>query len=329
MMADVAGLVLAVGQILSALYEYGQTTSHARQDIKDLSTELLVLQGILRQVEKRDLTKSSIIAIGQHSDPQNVLKSTERSLETLLRNLKVPASGFKKVVNYAKWPLDKKDVVDQLSRFERLKSLLILTFLTEASEEISNAVQSLKISMEQDLNRIDDFLSWQKDSQLIRWLAPLSPEERHLRFCNEREPETRKWFLDGPFDTWVSGPDQGVMCLTGKCMSLLLTDCCLPRCSQSISWYWENHAVVSLPNTTSLVRGYSLDIVLLLSTNCHKSARLSQCGSLHSGTAASRRQPVSSRRMLWVLFCANSHNMMPPFSQMPEKCTSKGSTAPS
>ncbi|THX16168.1 hypothetical protein D6D13_01844 [Aureobasidium pullulans] len=50
-MADpiaIVGLLVTVGQILSALHEYSKSVNQARNDIADLSTELLVLQGVLK-----------------------------------------------------------------------------------------------------------------------------------------------------------------------------------------------------------------------------------------------------------------------------------------
>lgn len=219
-MADpiaIVGILVTIGHIISVLHEYGKSVSQAREDIADLLTELSVLQTILKQVEKRDLTNSSIVSADVEGDPRRVLESVAKSLDHLVRKLEVPASGLRRVVQKTKWPLDKKDVAEQVTRFERLKSLLILVFLTEGTDDISDAVRSLKVSFEQDMSRVDSILAQQMDSELVEWLAPLSPEPRHLRFCAEREPETRKWFIDGRFRTWLHEPEQSMICLTGKC----------------------------------------------------------------------------------------------------------------
>lgn len=218
---SIIGLLATVTQILSALHTYGKSVSHAKQDIKDLTTELLVLQGIIQQVNKRDLTQSSIVSTDPERDPHHVLISVERSLDDLAQKLKLPNSGFKRIAAQMKWPLSKGDFAEQLVRFERLKSLLVLVFLSESSENILSAVQSLKVDLDRDLKDVQNMLLRHKDSEMIRWLAPLSPAERHLRFSDSREPDTRKWFLDGAFLDWLSAPDQSMMCLTGKCMSSL------------------------------------------------------------------------------------------------------------
>ncbi|CAD0017299.1 unnamed protein product, partial [Aureobasidium pullulans] len=291
-MADpiaIVGLLVTVGQILSALHEYGKSVSQARNDIADLSTELLVLQGVLKQVEKRDLTKSSIVSTHAEGDPRRVLESAAQSLNLLVRKLDVPTSGFKRLVEYTKWPLDKKDVAEQMTRFERLKSLLILSFLTEASDDILAAVHSLESSLQQDLNRIDSIVAYRMDSDFVNWLAPLSPEPRHLRFCAEREPETRKWFLDGPYRSWLASSEQNTMCLTGK--SPLTHKCQIEQTWISAYWYCSFTEVAS-QRPSNILGSFMCQFAQ------HNPAFLSDARSVYeSSRYSSHRTPMSLEQM--------------------------------
>jgi CheY-like chemotaxis protein len=212
---SITGLLITVGHLVSTLYEYGKDVKQARSDINDLTTEVLVLRGILQQIEH--LKPNVTVSIEPRKDPYDVLKSTKEFVELLLLKLEMPTSRVSKMLKYAKWPLDKDDVSNQLRRFERLKSLLILIFLTENSDSILSAIQSLQSDLDVSLRSMDDLLSRQEDEKLLAWLAPLSPDEEHRRISEARQPGTRKWFLNGPFTDWLNDQEPSIMWLTGKC----------------------------------------------------------------------------------------------------------------
>ncbi|KER00132.1 hypothetical protein AUEXF2481DRAFT_94 [Aureobasidium subglaciale EXF-2481] len=76
-------LVSTVAQIISTLHAYATAISQAREDITALSTELLVLQGVLKQAEKRVPGNNSGSSTYADHDPRRVVEFTARSLEIL------------------------------------------------------------------------------------------------------------------------------------------------------------------------------------------------------------------------------------------------------
>jgi CheY-like chemotaxis protein len=212
---SITGLLLTISHTVSVLYTYGRNVKDAKSDISELTNELLVLQGVLKQVQDR--ISSSTASVGTGKDSLYMLRSTKQSLELLLYKLETPSSKIGKMIQYAKWPLQKDEVSNHLKQFERLKSLLILVFLTENSEMIVDAIQSMKTALDKKLEGVDDLLLQQKDEELRYWLAPLSPEEEHGRISRKRQPGTRQWFLKEPFAEWINDQKSSVLWLLGKC----------------------------------------------------------------------------------------------------------------
>lgn len=206
---SITGLLFTIGQTVSVLYTYGRNVKNARSDIDELTNELLVLQGVLKQVQA--------VSVSLEKDSGYMLRSTKQSLEFLLYKLETPSSKIAKAIKYATWPLQKDEVADHLRRFERLKSLLILVFLAEDSEVVVSAIQSVRTALDRKLEGIGELLLRQKDEELLRWLAPLSPEEEHGRISQWREPGTRRWFFDGPFAEWLDDQQSSALWLLGKC----------------------------------------------------------------------------------------------------------------
>jgi hypothetical protein len=197
------------------LYAYGRDVKNARSDIDELTNELLVLQGVLKQVQDRISPAAELISV--EKDSRYMLRSTKQSLEFLLVKLEIPSSRIGKTIKYARWPLRKDEVSDHLRRFERLKSLLILVFLTENSEVVITAIQSVRTALDKKLEGIDNLLLQQKDEELLHWLAPLSPEKEHGRISQKRQPGTRRWFFEGPFAAWLDDQKSSTLWLLGKC----------------------------------------------------------------------------------------------------------------
>jgi hypothetical protein len=212
---SITGLLLAISHTISVLYTYGRNVKNAESDIAELTSELWVLQGVLKQVQDRML--SATASASTENNSQYMLRSTKQSLELLLSRLETPSSKLGKTLKNAKWPLHKDEVSDHLRRFERLKSLLILVFLTEDSEVTAKAIQSLRDALDKKLEGVDELLVQQRDDEVLLWLAPLSPEEEHSRISRGRQPGTRRWFLEGPFADWIDGRESSALWLLGKC----------------------------------------------------------------------------------------------------------------
>lgn len=212
---SITGLLFTIEQTVSVLYTYGQNVKNASSDIDELTNELLVLQGVLQEVQYRK--SPATISLSKEKDCRYMLRSTKQSLEFLLSKLEIPSSKIGKAIKHATWPLRKDKVSDHLRRFERVKSLLILVFLTEDSEVVVSAIQSMRTALDKKLEGIGDLLLRQNDGEPLHWLAPLSPEEEHVRISQRRRPGTRRRFFDGPFAEWLDDQESSALWLLGKC----------------------------------------------------------------------------------------------------------------
>jgi len=215
-MADAFGLAVTVGQILAALYDYGKSAKEARDDINKLSLELFALKGTLEYVDQQKDTRLL--------DPAGVevLARTRTFLEALLTDLTVPRSKVKRVLQSLKWPLDQDDMKKHLAQLERVKSWLILSFMTGTSADTTEIYKTV-LELSRDVHA-DIVIRQQKESRreatdLLRWLSPVSHADQHARVCQKRQPGSGGWLVNGPLQPWLNGSARQVMCLRGKCES--------------------------------------------------------------------------------------------------------------
>lgn len=223
--ASIVGILITVGQVLSSLYDYSASVKEARQDISDLSAELFALRAILEHIKRQYDTnnshlqknESSVLAREYSDVAPEVLNSTGACLGALLERLEQPKSTIKKAFKSLTWPLDKTEVSKHVARLERLKSTLILIFVTgtpASGHGAEEAISNLRAQLEQDKSAK---IRQKDDTGLLDWLAPVNTGEEHSRVCELRHPGTGKWFIQGPLTTWLDGSRQNMLCLVGKC----------------------------------------------------------------------------------------------------------------
>lgn len=217
-MADpisIFGLAVTVGQIISTLYEYGQGVKDARKDVTQLSTELFTLKGVLEQIDAKH-GKAFVF-----TDGEEVVRSTQNFLQSLLAKLAIPKSSISKAVQSLKWPFDKSDMTKHLARLERVKSWLILVFMTGVSQDTTDirlSILDLSREFHDDLEYRRKLQEEHEDLEMLQWLAPVSPNEEHARRRQSRQSGSGQWFLDGYLRSWMTTAQSSVLCLHGKCM---------------------------------------------------------------------------------------------------------------
>lgn len=216
-MADpisIFGLAVTVGQILSTLYEYGQGVKDARKDVTQLSTELFALKGVLEQIDAKH-GKAFVF-----TDGEEVVRSTHDFLQSLLVKLAIPKSSISKAVQSLKWLFDKSDMTKHLARLERVKTWLILVFMTGVSQdtiEIRMSIIDLARDLHDDIACRRQLHMQQKDMDMLRWLCPVDPQEEQVRRRSSRQLGSGQWFLNGHLTPWVAAASPRILCLHGKC----------------------------------------------------------------------------------------------------------------
>jgi hypothetical protein len=191
-MADpvsLAGLVIAVSQVISSLYDYGTSVTNAREDIRQLSAELFALKGVLEHLHAqhdagvatpRTPPASSTPQAPQHQQQPSsqarqpydadrfadMLQSTHAFLLALLQSLDVPKKkgGLAAKLQRLTWPLNRADVERHVARLERAKSWFILVLMTDsaaATADVYSEVVGLARAVRADMA--------QRQQQATQW----------------------------------------------------------------------------------------------------------------------------------------------------------------
>ena len=138
--ATIAGLAVAIEQIVAAIYQYGKGVKDSRKEISQLCSELFALKGALEHVRLnlQDAGASSTSAPASLFSPIigtkefiNMLDTTKSALADLSRRLEKPHGRVTIALNRLTWPLKKDDIRNETQRLDRLKLYFILATTTD------------------------------------------------------------------------------------------------------------------------------------------------------------------------------------------------------
>lgn len=231
--ASVVGVIGVAAQITQAIYIYGDAVKDCKTEVAQLRSELFGMQAALTQIEQ-DLTplqpKCTRTAVSPSRNSlqfQKVLDETWQVLQTLACTLKEPSSKADALKKKLVWPLKRAQVQALATHLERLKTFFILV----ATGDSLRAVEDLQYSINSLQESVDEIQQRQKEEaaylEAMRCLAPYDPNSAHTNAATSRLAGTNSWFLDKPFQDWVSGtssllwvrgkPGSGKICLMSAC----------------------------------------------------------------------------------------------------------------
>lgn len=261
-MADpisITGLIMDVSNILSSLINYAKSVHDARSEMRKLAEELFALKGILEHLSAtqalQDTPKSEMDLDSPSRFDRNVMGSvlhtTDKFLQDLLSDLEIPSTKFKRMKQKLQWPFTQDQVNEHLARLERVKSWLILVLTADnasADRDLQRELSGLTSSLKEDLQFRQSERNQLANEELLRWIAPVSPGNSHLRASKEHRVGTGRWFIDGHLKSWLQNQDEErrLLLLVGKCM----WDIDIPRPDADnrwSSWNGEDNSVVGLP----------------------------------------------------------------------------------
>ena len=232
---SIVGLVLDVSHVLASLIDYAKTVKGAKSDMRKLSEELFALKGILEHLASQsseETEKHQHPAVESQSPGQfdrdvltRVLRTTKEFLLTLLADLEVPATKFKRLKQKLEWPFTQEQVNTHLAQLERVKSWLILVLMADhasGDRDLQREMSSLASSLKEDLRLRNQERSWAANKELFKWMAPVSPANSHLRASRAKRIGTGKWFIEGYMHKWLRewSDDTRVLLLVGKCVCI-------------------------------------------------------------------------------------------------------------
>jgi chromosome segregation ATPase len=241
-MADpisITSLILDVSTIVSQLITYAKAVKGASDDIRRLSEEMFALKGILEhlraQVELKSTELPELETITFNPEQlRSAIQTTNEFLRKLLADLEEPKGRLKRLKGKLEWPFTQDQFNIHLTRLERVKSWLILVLTTDnsaLSRDMYHEINNLARSLRDDLRIRERETIQMANKDLFEWLAPVSPENDHLRASKNREIGTGNFFVDGYLKNWLNANDDlKILFLRGKCRSMPL----LPRKRQLI-----------------------------------------------------------------------------------------------
>ncbi|CAI7663745.1 unnamed protein product [Penicillium glandicola] len=220
---SITGLVIEVSHVLSSLIRYAKTVQNAKSEVRKLSEELFALRGILEhlaaQMDEIPKWQESETSSFDHDVMARVLQTTNEFLQSLLMDLETSETKFKRLKQTLKWPFTQKQVSEHLIRLERVKSWLILVLIADhnsVDQEMQHEIRDLTNTLKEDLQIRARERNQLANRELLQWIAPVSPENSHLRASKRHRIGTGRWFVDGHLKTFLNQDENRALFLLGK-----------------------------------------------------------------------------------------------------------------
>ncbi|KAJ5446410.1 NACHT nucleoside triphosphatase [Penicillium cf. griseofulvum] len=220
---SITGLVIEVSHVLSSLIRYAKTVQTAKSEVRKLTEELFALKGILEhlaaQIDDIPKWQESETSSFDQDVMARVLRTTNEFLQSLLLDLEVAETKFKRLKQTLKWPFTQAEVSQHLIRLERVKSWLILVLIADhnsVDREMQQEIRDLTNTLKEDLQIRVQERNKLANRELLQWIAPVNPESSHLRASKRHRDGTGRWFVDGHLKTFLDQDKNRVFFLVGK-----------------------------------------------------------------------------------------------------------------
>ncbi|KAJ5824125.1 NACHT nucleoside triphosphatase, partial [Penicillium robsamsonii] len=220
---SITGLVIEVSHVLSSLIRYAKSVQSAKSEVRKLTEELFALKGILghlaAQIDDVPKFQESETSPFDRDVMARVLNTTNEFLQSLLMDLEVSETKFKRLKQTLKWPFTQAEFSEHLVRLERVKSWLILVLTADhnsVDREMQQEVRDLTNTLKEDLQIRAQERNKLANRELLRWIAPVNPEISHLRASKRHRNGTGRWFVDGHLKTFLDQDENRVFFLLGK-----------------------------------------------------------------------------------------------------------------
>ena len=222
---SITGLVIEVSHVLSCLIRYGKAVQTAKSEIRKLSEELFTLKGILEHLAAQidDVAKweEAETSPFDRDVMARVLRTTNEFLQSFLVDLETSETKFKRLKQTLKWPFTQTQVIEHLTRLERVKSWLILVLMADqhsVDREMQQEIRDLTNTLKEDLRIRAQERNQFFNRELLHWIAPVNPESSHLRASKRHKNGTGRWFVDGHLKSFLNQEENRCLFLLGKCM---------------------------------------------------------------------------------------------------------------
>ena len=215
-----SGIVGVLGltiQITQVVVQFGLDWKNAPKDVTNFMRELQSLKTVLSET-RTNLEDPNFVRAFQ--DRPSILQSElspdtptmdetkvsidlcSKELEKVLSELKTRAKGHRLGWDRLKSPFlakSTRDSIDKLRHygqlFNHMASIDVMTLAVQTWTGVKEMRQE-----QQEWNSVENYQA------ILRWISPLSFEERQRDILSKRHPETGKWLLDHEvFKYWQNG----------------------------------------------------------------------------------------------------------------------------
>jgi hypothetical protein len=145
---SVAGLAIAVGQVVGAICTIPQQIKEAKGDIRLLCDQLFAFKGLLEHIEAQrtalqdgDNSTSEngggITALLNSADFSKMMESSQDLLNHLIHAVSMPQGFLRRALHIGKWPIAKNEIQGSIAKLESIKGWFLLAMMTDELQVVS------------------------------------------------------------------------------------------------------------------------------------------------------------------------------------------------
>ncbi|KAF2827073.1 hypothetical protein CC86DRAFT_416916 [Ophiobolus disseminans] len=199
--SGIAGIVTLSGAVVAAGYRYINAVASAPKDVRDVVREVAALSALLSQLVAQSLPPSpSSRYVFDTLVRQNVIQDCEVILRSIQKSLQactpIDEQTRQNALKALAWPLKQKDIAKNGERINRLCAIL----RTALSIDNTSTLARIENQQTQVVLSVHD----SNERQMLAWLSPISPIEKHVAATTLVQPGTCDWiFREQAFNQWM------------------------------------------------------------------------------------------------------------------------------
>ena len=204
-MGSIIAIIQISEQVIKYSYGYFRTAKNAHREIQSVVETVSTLKGILEGLQTIVEESPNDPCLRNLQSLTTTFRSCEMELRKLSKSLGVEVQthvNAEKVdfKGKAKWPFQKKEIVDILKTIANHKETFILA---TTSDNLEVSRQGIKIAT-QISTTLQNMVLDQKDKEVLRWLTSVDTFINHDIARKKHESTTGNWFIESDlFVKWT------------------------------------------------------------------------------------------------------------------------------
>ncbi|KAK1580142.1 ankyrin repeat protein [Colletotrichum navitas] len=212
-------VALCITEVVERLCVYVSAVRSAKDDIRKLTQELLALKGAMEYFDAQN--KKNVDGPLQEQ-AHSMLTMAKETIDAVQQKLGTPkASSVGRAVQSLAWPFRAGGVDKYLVTLERAKAWFIMVLMRDSLDATSSVLvemQKLTALIHEEIITRNTDRMLQETADLLKWLSPVSSEDKLAGSRQDRAPGTGNWIRDRSYLAWQKdGPtQQPIFWITGR-----------------------------------------------------------------------------------------------------------------